>query len=46
VCRMEATGSEPAGGHARNVAEGLLVLERHGVKVLEDGVRLIDRKRV
>lgn len=45
ISRMEASGAEAARGQARNVERVLLVLEKHGVEVGDDYVKLVKKAK-
>jgi predicted transcriptional regulator len=43
--RMEKAGKSRVGGMVKNIEAVLDALEKHGVEVTEDGVRLVRRAR-
>lgn len=45
LSRIESCGAKPVTATARNLESLLEVLRRHGVEVLDDGLRLTKRRR-
>jgi hypothetical protein len=45
VSRMEAAGAETVSAHPKNIEAVLTVLERRGVVIEEDGIRLRGKRR-
>jgi transcriptional regulator with XRE-family HTH domain len=45
LSRIENSGAKPVSATARNLEALLEVLRRHGVEVLDDGLRLTKRRR-
>jgi hypothetical protein len=45
ISRLEACGSETVNAHPKNIEAVLTVLERRGVVIEEDGIRLKSRRR-
>jgi hypothetical protein len=46
ISQMEAAGAKAARGLSRNVEAVILALEKCGVEIIEDGVRLVKRGSV